>query len=106
MPGGGILSICAENIFIDENYARMNIEAKVGRYVVITVSDTAIGIPHKIIDRIFYPFFTTKDSGTGLGLSVVHQIVSQHGGTVTVTRNQDKGMTFSLFFPQSRGDLA
>jgi signal transduction histidine kinase len=58
------------------------------------------------MDRIFDPFFTTKDTGTGLGLAVVHQIVTQHGGTVTVTRNQDQGTTFNLFFPRSRGDLA
>lgn len=44
-------------------------------------------------------------AGIGLGLSVVHQIVTQHGGTVTVTRNEERGTTFSLFFPQSRGDL-
>lgn len=72
----------------------------------IQIRDQGAGIPEENMDKIFDPFFTTKDTGTGLGLSVVHQIVSQHGGTVTVTRNQDKGMTFSLFFPQSRGDLA
>jgi signal transduction histidine kinase len=72
----------------------------------IQVRDQGPGIPQENIDKIFDPFFTTKDTGTGLGLSVVHQIVTQHGGTVTVTRNQDKGTTFTLFFPQSRGDLA
>ena len=74
--------------------------------IVIQIRDQGGGIPEEIIDRIFDPFFTTKDTGTGLGLSVVHQIVTQHGGTVTVTSNQDKGTTFSLLFPHSRGDIA
>ena len=74
--------------------------------IVIQVRDQGAGIPEQNLDKIFDPFFTTKDTGTGLGLSVVHQIVTQHGGTVTVTRNPDKGTTFSLFFPQTRGDLA
>ena len=74
--------------------------------IVIQISDQGPGIPEADMDKIFDPFFTTKDTGTGLGLAVVHQIVTQHGGTVTVTRNQDNGTTFSLFFPPSRGDLA
>ncbi len=74
--------------------------------IVIQIRDQGPGIPEADMDRIFDPFFTTKDTGTGLGLAVVHQIVTQHGGTVTVTRNQDQGTTFSLFFPRSRGDLA
>ena len=73
--------------------------------IVIQVRDQGTGIPEQNLDKIFDPFFTTKDAGTGLGLSVVHQIVTQHGGTVTVTRNKDRGTTFRLFFPQSRGDL-
>jgi signal transduction histidine kinase len=74
--------------------------------IVIQVRDQGAGVPEENLDKIFDPFFTTKDTGTGLGLSVVHQIVTQHGGTVTVARNQDKGTTFSLFFPQARGDVA
>jgi len=74
--------------------------------IAIQIRDQGAGIPEENMDRIFDPFFTTKDTGTGLGLSVVHQIIAQHGGTVTVTRNQDKGMTFRLFFPQPRGELA
>jgi len=61
MPDGGVISISAENFFVDKNYARKHIDAKVGSYVVITVSDTGIGIPPKIMDRIFEPFFTTKE---------------------------------------------
>ncbi len=74
--------------------------------ILVQIRDQGSGIPPENMDRIFDPFFTTKDTGTGLGLSVVHQIVTQHGGTVTVTPNHDKGATFSLFFPQPRGDLS
>lgn len=74
--------------------------------IMVEIRDQGTGIPEENLDKIFDPFFTTKDTGTGLGLSVVHQIVTQHGGTVTVTRNEDKGTTFSLFFPQSRGGRA
>jgi two-component system sensor histidine kinase HydH len=74
--------------------------------LVIQIRDEGPGIPEEHVDKIFDPFFTTKETGTGLGLSVVHQIVTQHGGNVTVSRNQGKGTTFTLFFPQSRGELA
>lgn len=68
--------------------------------VQIQVRDEGVGIPQEHLDKIFDPFFTTKDMGTGLGLSVVHQIVGQLGGTVSVARNQGSpGMTFSLQFP-------
>ena len=60
----------------------------------ICVRDQGPGIPEEDVDKIFNPFFTTKEAGTGLGLSVVHQIVTQHGGTVATHRNADRGMTF------------
>lgn len=71
--------------------------------ILIQVLDQGTGIPPEHLDKVFDPFFTTKDEGTGLGLSVVHQIVTQHGGSVTVQSNPDKGMTFSLLFPRSGG---
>jgi two-component system cell cycle sensor histidine kinase/response regulator CckA len=80
MPEGGTLRLCARNVWIDHDYAHTNFDAKAGCYVVITVSDTGIGIPNKILDRIFEPFFTTKEEGkgTGLGLSTVMSIVKTH----------------------------
>jgi len=60
MPDGGTLSIKAENLFMDENYARMHLEASVGDYIVITVADTGTGIPPEILDRIFEPFSLLK----------------------------------------------
>jgi two-component system, NtrC family, sensor histidine kinase HydH len=74
--------------------------------VLIEVKDQGVGVAAEHIDKIFDPFFTTKDAGTGLGLSVVHQIVRQLGGTVTVASNETRGMTFSLFFPQTPGEPA
>jgi len=74
MPDGGTLSIKAENLFMDENYARMHLEASVGDYIVITVADTGTGIPPEILDRIFEPFSLLKrvvGKGTGLGLSAL-----------------------------------
>jgi signal transduction histidine kinase len=72
-----------------------------GDGLLVQVKDEGQGIAPEDLDKIFDPFFTTKDTGTGLGLSVVHQIVNQHGGSVTAERNPDRGMTFSLYFPQS-----
>jgi signal transduction histidine kinase len=71
------------------------------RGISIQVKDQGEGISPEQLDRIFDPFFTTKDQGTGLGLSVVYQIVTHHGGTVAAERNPDKGMTFTLFFPEA-----
>ncbi len=101
MPHGGTLSICAENLFIDENYARMNLEAQVGPYIVITVTDTGTGIPPEIIDRIFEPFFTTKQlgKGTGLGLSTVIGIIKSHGGFVSVDSEAGRGTQFKVYLP-------
>jgi PAS domain S-box-containing protein len=101
MPEGGILEISAKNMWIDEHYVRMNIDAKVGSYVVITVSDTGIGIPKEIVDRIFEPFFTTKEvgKGTGLGLSTVIGIVKSHGGFVEVASEVGQGTQFNVYLP-------
>jgi PAS domain S-box-containing protein len=101
MPDGGTLRISAENLFIDQNYARMYLDARVGPHIVITVADTGTGIPPEIMDRIFEPFFTTKEKGkgTGLGLSTVIGIIKSHGGFVQVSNNVGKGTQFQVFLP-------
>lgn len=101
MPDGGTLKISAENVFIDEHYARMNIEASVGPYIRITVADTGIGMSPEVVDRIFEPFFTTKEfgKGTGLGLSTVRGIITTHGGFVNVSSNIGRGTEFQVFLP-------
>lgn len=101
MSHGGTLKIAAENFFIDENYARMQLEAKVGPYISITVEDTGIGMSAEVIERIFEPFFTTKElgKGTGLGLSTVRGIVKSHGGFVNVYSEIGKGTQFQVYLP-------
>ncbi|RUR72328.1 hypothetical protein PCC6912_63680 [Chlorogloeopsis fritschii PCC 6912] len=104
MPNGGTLTITAENLVIDENYARMHLEAKVGSYAVITITDTGVGIPPEILERIFEPFFTTKElgKGTGLGLSTVIGIVKSHGGFVNVYSEVGQGTSFKIYLPAAQ----
>ncbi len=101
MPKGGILYISAENLLVDENFAKMNLDAHVGTYVIITVSDTGFGIPPLILERIFEPFFTTKElgKGTGLGLPTVIGIVENHGGFIRVKSEVGKGTQFQVYLP-------
>lgn len=101
MPQGGTLHIEAENLAIDEHYARMNTDIKPGSYVSISVSDTGIGISQQNLSKIFDPFFTTKDQGkgTGLGLSTVAGIVRSHGGFVNVYSEEGRGSHFKIYLP-------
>lgn len=100
MPAGGILSIHAENVEVDEQYAKMNAGASPGLYVMLSVSDTGTGIPPEEIDRIFDPFFTTKEvgAGTGLGLATVRSIVKNHGGFLTVY-SEPGATVFKVYLP-------
>ena len=101
MPDGGLLSISAENLAVDEAYAAMHGEAKPGMYFAIAVSDTGTGMPPEVIEKIFDPFFTTKEigKGTGLGLSTVHGIVKGHGGFLCVESKPGNGTTFTICLP-------
>ena len=101
MTEGGTLKITAQNLIIDEHYAKMHIDAKIGSYIAIAVSDTGTGIPAEIVDRIFEPFFTTKEvgKGTGLGLSTVVGIVKSHGGFVNVYSEIGQGTQFKVYLP-------
>jgi two-component system cell cycle sensor histidine kinase/response regulator CckA len=102
MPDGGRLELSASNVVIDEQYASMNPERLVaGHYVVLQVTDNGSGMPKEVIERIFEPFYTTKEmgKGTGLGLSTVLGIVRSHGGFVNVYSEVGRGSTFKVYLP-------
>ena len=98
---GGILEVTIENRMIDENIASHYPELHSGPYVQLIVSDTGDGISPKLINRIFDPYFTTKDGdkGTGLGLSVVKGIINSHRGRISVESETGRGTTFKILFP-------
>ncbi len=101
MPNGGQLLIEIRKEIIDVEFIREKEFGKIGKYGLITVSDTGTGIEEDILKKIFDPFFTTKEigKGTGLGLSIVYGIVKQHNGFIGVSSTINKGTTFSIFLP-------
>ena len=102
MPQGGCMIIAASNVTLDAASDAMHRGASPGPYVMLEVSDTGIGIPADIRDRIFEPFFSTKELGNkavGMGLSTVASIVKGHRGFVTVDSELGKGSTFKIYLP-------
>jgi len=101
MPDGGLLTIGVENRTIDEQYVAMNLRAKTGPHIVISVTDSGTGMPPDVIEKIFDPFFTTKEpgKGTGLGLSTVMGIVKSHEGFINVYSEAGRGTTFRVHLP-------
>ena len=101
MPEGGKLTINTANIELNGENIKSIPNAKPGLYVLLEVSDTGSGIPPEILDKIFMPFFTTKESGkgTGLGLFIVKKVVEEHNGFIQVSSRPNEGTTFSMYFP-------
>jgi PAS domain S-box-containing protein len=103
MPEGGTLTLKLENHEFDESFARMTPGARPGRYVCLSVTDTGEGIAPEHLDKIYDPFFTTKElgKGTGLGLSTVLGIVQSHGGFIQVHSQPGRGTQFKVYLPAS-----
>ena len=98
MPKGGLIKVSAGNISVSPS---TGLPVQDGEYIKITVSDTGIGIPKENLIRIFDPYFTTKEEGSGLGLATVYSIIKNHGGYVTAESESGAGTTFYIYLPAS-----
>ena len=103
MPEGGNLTLSTENLELGEDDLSGRLGATVGRYVILTVSDTGSGMDEETLEHVFEPFFTTKKlgKGTGLGLASVYGIVKQSGGYIQVLSKLGSGTKFRFYFPQT-----
>ena len=106
MPQGGYLTISTELTNLDEEFIRTHGYGEPGTYVRISVSDTGVGIDAQARERVFEPFYTTKDvgKGTGLGLSIVYGIIKQHNGYINVYSELGEGTTFKIYLPAINGE--
>ncbi len=97
MLTGGIITIRCANV--EDTAAESLLNLDKGNYVRITIQDSGIGIPAKIIDKIFDPYFSTREKGSGLGLAICHSIISKHDGAIKVESTPGTGTTFTIYLP-------
>lgn len=104
IPDVGKLTIATANVSLDDEYCSRHIEAAPGEYVLLTVSDTGLGMDQETLAHIFDPFFTTKGpgKGTGLGLAMVYGIVRQHGGHLTCESDPGQGTAVKVYLPATK----
>ena len=97
MPKGGRINICCDNVEDAASESLLSMHEE--NYVRINVHDTGVGMPPEIIDKIFDPYFTTKQEGSGLGLAICHSIINKHDGHITVQSRSGKGTLFTIYLP-------
>ncbi len=98
MPDGGVIEVSCQNI---ADSTRESLPLPAGKYVKIIVTDSGSGIPEKHLDKIFDPYFSTKQEGSGLGLAICHSIIIKHNGGISVQSEVNKGTTFTIYLPAS-----
>jgi signal transduction histidine kinase len=96
MPEGGVITVSCENVTLG---ARAVPSLEAGKYVKVTIADRGTGIPKEHLAKVFDPYFTTKQRGSGLGLAVSYSILNKHGGHIAIESTLGKGTTFSLYLP-------
>jgi PAS domain S-box-containing protein len=101
MPGGGTLTIKTGSATLDASCRDISPEARAGKFITLTITDTGAGMTREVLSHVFEPFYTTKElgKGTGLGLSTVYGIIRQHDGFITVNSEYGKGTTFTIYLP-------
>ena len=98
MPGGGVINVSAENIIIDTKKA---LPLKKGKYIELSIEDHGIGIANEHLQKIFDPYYTTKQKGSGLGLAITYSIIKSHNGQITVESEVGTGTIFYIYLPAS-----
>lgn len=108
MPNGGQLTIETRVADLSEDYSAVQSDVAPGRYVILAVSDTGVGMPPEMIEKVFEPFFSTKPTGqgTGLGLSMVYGFARQSGGHVRIHSDVGVGTSVKIYLPVANGDAA
>jgi CheY-like chemotaxis protein len=104
MPEGGSIAISCENIADAAEETVLSLPH--GKYIKITIADNGYGIPEKYLDKIFDPYFTTKQEGSGLGLALTHSIITKHEGHIAVRSKMAEGTAFTIYLPASTQQIS